>query len=62
MFGMLQGLSSAQFDAWYSCYKKNPWGPHIDGFRNGQICAAIFNSTGRMKKAVRPDDFIPSLL
>ena len=59
---MLQGMSSSQLDSWFDFYKKNPWGPQIDAFRNGQLCAAVFNSTGRMKKAVRPDDFIPNLL
>lgn len=58
---MLQGLSCDQYDNWYGFYKNNPWGPHIDGFRNGQICAAIFNSAGRLKKPVRVDDFIPKL-
>jgi phage major head subunit gpT-like protein len=56
---MLLSLSCNQYDGWYAFYKNNPWGPHIDGFRNGQLCAAIFNSTGHMKKPVLVDDFIP---
>lgn len=59
MYGMLKGVSCTEYDDWYKFYKSNPWGPHIDGFRNAQLCAAIFNSTGRMKKPVRADDFIP---
>jgi hypothetical protein len=59
VLGMLADLSCDQLDAWYLFYKQNPWGPQIDGFRNGQLCAAVFNSTGRMKKAAKADDFIP---
>tara|TARA_R110001583_G_scaffold34551_1_gene115860 strand:- start:14565 stop:14831 length:267 start_codon:yes stop_codon:yes gene_type:complete len=44
---------------WFEHYLDEPWGWEVDNYRSGSICAAVYNATGRLKKAVGAGDFYP---
>ena len=55
---MLEALSCSQIDEWFHFYQSNPWGYAVEGYRTGQVCSAVMNSSGRYKKMIRPQDFL----
>jgi hypothetical protein len=54
---MLHELSCSQFDEWKRVYQLQPWGWDIENHINGQLCAVIANSSGRLKQARKASDY-----
>lgn len=54
-----ESLSSAQFVDWCAFYSLEPWGFQADAWRMGVVASTVANYSGRVKKALRPSDFMP---
>jgi hypothetical protein len=54
-----QCMSSAEFVDWCAFYQLEPWGYHADAWRMSVVAATVANYSGRVKKAVKPSDFLP---
>lgn len=53
-------LTSAEFVDWCAFYSMEPWGFHADAWRMGVIAATTANYSGRVKRPLKPSDFLPS--
>jgi len=54
---MLHELSCSQLDEWWYLAEDQPWRWDIEKYRNGQLCAVIANSSGRLKQARKASDY-----
>jgi hypothetical protein len=52
-------MSSAEFVDWCAFYQLEPWGYEIANWRMGVIGSTVANYSGRLKKPVKPADFMP---
>ena len=52
-------LSSAQFVDWCAFYSLEPWGFQADAWRMGVVASTVANYSGRVKKPLKPSDFMP---
>jgi hypothetical protein len=53
-------ISSAEFVDWCAFYSLEPWGYEADTWRMAVIASTSANYSGRVKKPLKPSDFIPS--
>ena len=54
-----QRLSSAEFVDWCAFYAIEPWGYEADTWRMAVIASTQANYSGRVKKPLKPSDFMP---
>jgi hypothetical protein len=52
-------MTSEEFDDWCAFYQLEPWGYEIANWRMGVIGSTVANYSGRLKKPVKPSDFLP---
>jgi hypothetical protein len=52
-------MSSAEFIDWCAFYQIEPWGYEIANWRMGVMGSTVANYSGRLKKPVKPSDFMP---
>ena len=53
-------ISSAEFVDWCAFYSLEPWGYEADTWRMAVLASTTANYSGRVKKPLKPSDFIPS--
>lgn len=51
--------SSAELTEWAAFYRIEPWGFEMENWRMAQIAATTANFSGRIKKPLKPIDFLP---
>lgn len=56
---VLGTMSADEFDGWCTLYALEPWGWHADNWRMSVTAATVANYSGRVKKRVKPSDFLP---
>jgi hypothetical protein len=52
-------MSSAEFIDWCAFYQLEPWGYEMANWRMGVLGSTVANYSGRLKKPVKPADFMP---
>ena len=54
-----QAMTGAEFADWCAFYQLEPWGFEAQNWRMGVLAAVTANYSGRVKKALKPSDFLP---
>ena len=55
-----QRISAREFAEWLAYYQRSPWGPERADYAAGLICSVVANVSGRLKKTMKPQDFMPN--
>ena len=55
-----RAMSSAEFVHWCAFFALEPWGYPAENWRMGVLAATTANYSGRVKKALKPSDFMPT--
>ena len=56
----MREIDSAEFSEWIAFSEMDPIGEERDDYRTGIISAMIANASGRYKKSMTPQEFIPN--
>ncbi|MEW5248917.1 phage tail assembly protein T [Microbulbifer sp. 2201CG32-9] len=59
MHELLATTDSAELSEWMAFFRLEPWGHEVENWRTGQLAATVANYSGRIKKPLKPQDFIP---